>query len=213
MLKIAHRGYSAKYKDNSIDAFIGAIEEGFDMIELDIQLCKGDEIVIFHDTMIHDKEIIDMTLTELEELSIISLKTFFKLVDTFHVEVYLDLKGSDRIAEKLIKFLHNNPNDVYLPNVLIASFNRNMLHTIKKSNIPVRLGYITNSNYSEHEWNMLTYIVDFVCISVEQLNNETLSYLHHLHKTVFTYTCHNVNELNYIKKFDIDGIVSNIAIE
>ena len=68
MLKIAHRGYSAKYKDNSIDAFIGAIEEGFDMIELDIQLCKGDEIVIFHDTMIHDKEIIDMTLTELEEL-------------------------------------------------------------------------------------------------------------------------------------------------
>ena len=85
MLKIAHRGYSAKYKDNSIDAFIGAIEEGFDMIELDIQLCKGDEIVIFHDTMIHDKEIIDMTLTELEELSIIPLKTFFTLVPVLSI--------------------------------------------------------------------------------------------------------------------------------
>jgi len=213
MLKIAHRGYSAKYKDNSIDAFIGAIEEGFDMIELDIQLCKNDDIVIFHDNIIHDKEIINMTLTEVEEIGIISLNTFCRIIDTSHIEVYLDLKGSVKIAEKLIEFIHKNPNDVYLPNVLIASFNRNMLHTIKKSNIPVRLGYITNSNYSEHEWNMLTYIVDFVCISVEQLNNETLSYLHHLHKTVFTYTCHNVNELNYIQKFDIDGIVSNIAIE
>ena len=33
MLKIAHRGYSSKYRDNSIEAFIGAIQEGFDMIE------------------------------------------------------------------------------------------------------------------------------------------------------------------------------------
>ena len=55
MLKIAHRGYSYKYKDNSIEAFIGAIEEGFDMIELDIQLCKDDEIIIFHDTMIYSR--------------------------------------------------------------------------------------------------------------------------------------------------------------
>ena len=33
MLKIAHRGYSSKYRDNSIEAFIGAIQEGFDMIQ------------------------------------------------------------------------------------------------------------------------------------------------------------------------------------
>ena len=88
-----------------------------------------------------------------------------------------------------------------------------MLHIIKKSNLQVRLGYITNSNYSEHEWNMLTYIVDFVSMSVDQLNHETIRYLHNLHKTVFTYTFHNMNELNYIQQFDIDGIVSNIAIE
>jgi|SRR6056300_246136 len=213
MLKIAHRGYSYKYKDNSIEAFIGAIEEGFDMIELDIQLCKDDEIIIFHDIMIHDREIKNMTLIELEEIGIISLNTFFKLVDTLFIEVYLDLKGSDRIAEKLIEFIHTNSKDIYLPNILIASFNRNMLHIIKKSNIHVRLGYITNSNYTEHEWNMLTYIVDFVSISLEQLNHETLNYLHTLKKHVFAYTCHNFNELKYIQQFNIDGIVSNIVIE
>ena len=38
-MKIAHRGY--KYIDNSILAFENAIKEGFDMIELDIQLCKS----------------------------------------------------------------------------------------------------------------------------------------------------------------------------
>ena len=104
MLKIAHRGYSHKYIDNSIDAFIGAIEEGFDMIETDIQLCKNNDIVVFHDNMINNKEIIDMTLLELEELGIISLKTFFNLIDTLYIEVYLDLKGTSQLANMLVDF-------------------------------------------------------------------------------------------------------------
>ena len=57
MLKIAHRGYSALYTDNTIEAFTSAIEYDFDMIELDIQLCKYDDIIVFHDTMINNKEI------------------------------------------------------------------------------------------------------------------------------------------------------------
>lgn len=39
-LKIAHRGLSQGLKDNSKIAFEKAIEHNFDMIELDIQLCK-----------------------------------------------------------------------------------------------------------------------------------------------------------------------------
>lgn len=213
MLKIAHRGYSSKYRDNSIDAFIGAILEGFNMIELDIQLCKNDDIVVCHDILIQNKKVIDMTVIELEEFGIITLSTFFNTIDSSHIEVYLDLKGSVRLAEKLIEFIHTNSSDIYLPNILIASFNRNMLYIIKNSNIHVRLGYITSSNYSENEWDLLTEIVDFVCISNEQLDQDTINYLHTINKQVFTYTCHNQNELKYIQEYNVDGIVSNIMIE
>lgn len=213
MLKIAHRGYSHKYIDNSIDAFIGAIEEGFDMIETDIQLCKNNDIVVFHDNMINNKEIIDMTLLELEELGIISLKTFFNLIDTLYIEVYLDLKGTIQLANMLIEFIYNNDDIIYLPNISIASFNRNMLHIIKNSGLCVKLGYITSSNYTDQEWCLLTHIVDFVSMSAEQLNHETIHYLHTLNKYIFAYTCRNMNGLKYIKQFDIDGIVSNIVIE
>lgn len=213
MLKIAHRGYSSKHRDNSIDAFIGAILEGFNMIELDIQLCKNDDIVVCHDILIQNKKVIDMTVIELEEFGIITLSTFFNTIDSSHIEVYLDLKGSVRLAEKLIEFIHTNSSDIYLPNILIASFNRNMLYIIKNSNIHVRLGYITSSNYSENEWDLLTEIVDFVCISNEQLDQDTINYLHTINKQVFTYTCHNQNELKYIQEYNVDGIVSNIMIE
>ena len=50
MLKIAHRGYSEKYGDNNMISFREALYAGFDMIELDILLCRTGEIVIYHDT-------------------------------------------------------------------------------------------------------------------------------------------------------------------
>ena len=53
ILSIAHRGYSAKYKDNSWPAFKNVKDKGFDMIEIDIQLCKSGEIIIYHDLFIY----------------------------------------------------------------------------------------------------------------------------------------------------------------
>ena len=49
MLKIAHRGYSDVYGDNNMNSFQKAYEEGFDVIEMDIQLNKANELVIHHD--------------------------------------------------------------------------------------------------------------------------------------------------------------------
>ena len=74
MLKIAHRGLSATNPDNSIESFVCAVEAGFDMIELDIQLCKNNEIVVFHDRSLYGKMIEEYTLHELEEIGVISLK-------------------------------------------------------------------------------------------------------------------------------------------
>ena len=50
MYKIAHRGYSDLHKDNTMPSFLAAIDNSFDIIELDIQLTK-DNIILF--SMIH----------------------------------------------------------------------------------------------------------------------------------------------------------------
>ena len=49
---IAHRGYSSKYSDNTRASFVGAIDAGFDMIELDVHLCNSGELVIHHDLLL-----------------------------------------------------------------------------------------------------------------------------------------------------------------
>ena len=47
--KIAHRGASGHYPENTRLAFTKAIEAGADMIELDCQLSRDGHVVVFHD--------------------------------------------------------------------------------------------------------------------------------------------------------------------
>ncbi|RTR35209.1 glycerophosphodiester phosphodiesterase [Robertmurraya yapensis] len=48
-LIFAHRGYSAKYPENTMRAFREAEKAGADGIELDVQFSKDGEIVVIHD--------------------------------------------------------------------------------------------------------------------------------------------------------------------
>lgn len=213
MLKIAHRGLSATNPDNSIESFVCAVEAGFDMIELDIQLCKNNEIVVFHDRSLNGKMIEDYTLHELELIGVISLKTFFTNINSKHIKIYLDLKGSVEIIDYLIDFILNNNKIVYLPNLSIASFNRRMIDILSNIETLIQKGFITSNNYSYSEWKLLIQDVDFISISFDVIDNETINFLHKNGKKVYVYTCHNKAELYYIKKFNVDGIVSNILIE
>jgi glycerophosphoryl diester phosphodiesterase len=48
-LAIAHRGYSARFPENTLAAFRGAMEAGCDMIELDVTLTQDRRVVVIHD--------------------------------------------------------------------------------------------------------------------------------------------------------------------
>lgn len=49
IMNIAHRGFSGLYPENTLLAFTKALELGVDAIELDVQLSRDGEAMIFHD--------------------------------------------------------------------------------------------------------------------------------------------------------------------
>ena len=51
MIKLAHRGYSEKYPENTMIAFVEAIEGNFDGIETDVHLTKDNRLVLIHDEL------------------------------------------------------------------------------------------------------------------------------------------------------------------
>src|SRR5205814_5101727 len=72
-LVIAHRGASGTHPENTLAAFRRAVELGADMIELDVQLTRDGEVVVFHDATLERTTdgagaVSDRTLAEIRRL-------------------------------------------------------------------------------------------------------------------------------------------------
>ena len=77
-----------------------AIYHKFDMIELDIQLDKEDNIIIFHDQFIGTTPVNNMTIQEIRSNypDILLLSTFFELFNYKQIRLYFDMKGSEKLS-------------------------------------------------------------------------------------------------------------------
>ncbi|EMC99201.1 hypothetical protein BAUCODRAFT_31534 [Baudoinia panamericana UAMH 10762] len=70
---IGHRGYKAKYPENTMAAFKGAVAAGTHAIETDVHITKDDVVVLSHDGSLkrcfdRDEKIIDKTWDEIKDL-------------------------------------------------------------------------------------------------------------------------------------------------
>jgi glycerophosphoryl diester phosphodiesterase len=75
IVRIAHRGASRQFPENTLLAFRKAIEQGVDYLEMDLHLTKDREIVIMHDETVDRTSngtgfIWDQTLDELRKLDV-----------------------------------------------------------------------------------------------------------------------------------------------
>jgi glycerophosphoryl diester phosphodiesterase len=213
MYKIAHRGYSEIYKDNTLDAFVGAVDNSFNMIELDIQLTKDNNVIIYHDTFINDNLISKLNLEEVQAMDadIITLSEFFKKIDYNKISIYLDVKGSVYVCVFIHKILQSLTNT---KNILIGSFNIKVLERMFELNHCYNLGLITENVL---DYNILQYYIDkfniaFVSFHWTALDHQLIRFLKMKSILTFTYTCKNDALRTFIEEYDIDGIVSNIPL-
>ena len=213
MLKIAHRGYTKYHADNSMNAFRDAIKYGFDMIELDIQLDKEDNIIIFHDPFIGTTPVNNMTIQEIRSNypDVLLLSTFFELFNYKQIRLYFDMKGSEKLAYVLHDFLVKH--SIVLDKMWFASFNIRHLNILRKIGF-YNLGLISDNIYNTE---LLDYFIEkcdfqFICFSWTVLHKETVEYLKTKQVSTFTYTLKDVDFLPIVQEYGVHGIVSDILI-
>lgn len=139
----AHRGLhdnNAGVPENSISAFLRAVEHGFG-IELDVRLSKDKVIMVFHDdTLLRmcgiDKKVNELTAAELKEISLLGtdckIPTFDEVLDVVDgkIPLLIELKGTDRDTE-LCDYVCKRL-DSYKGAFCIESFNPLYIRKIKK---------------------------------------------------------------------------------
>lgn len=210
MYEIAHRGFSDLHKDNTMEAFHSAIEHNFDMIELDIQLTRDNQVIIYHDTFIGDKLIRNMNVDEVQALDndIVTLKYFFSNIDLDKVCVYLDIKGSDFICI----YLHQILKDIMNRNkILIGCFNLKLLERLYELDSTYNLGIITENVFPNEIINHYINRINLAFVSFHWtvLNHQAIRFLQMKGILVFTYTCKNQDIKSFIEEYNVDGIVTN----
>lgn len=114
MLIYAHRGYSAKYPENTISAFKAALPH-VDGIELDVQLTRDGRLVVIHDETVDRTTngsgfVKDMTLRQLRLLRtesgerIPTLEEVLVLIEPSDVTLNIELK-TDQFDYEGIEYL------------------------------------------------------------------------------------------------------------
>jgi len=213
-IKIAHRGYCLNHKSNTMGAFHDAVSHGFDMIEMDLQLNKNNDIIVMHDTFINGKEVCMQEYSDLKwnNPELLLLEVFFQLFDYTKTMIYFDMKGDTELAHILHKLIVKMNIDTN--NIWFASFNMKHLDILNCYDKEYQLGYITDNIMTQDILHSITdkYALKFVCFQWEMLDHETIDELHKREVFVFIYTLQNIHTLDYLNKYSIDGIVSDIIL-
>lgn len=158
--KIAHRGASGRYPENTRLAFTKAIDAGADMIELDCQLSRDGHVVVFHDEQLrrtagvagalHSK-----TLDQLKALDIgrwrdrsfrgERILTLEEALEVFagKVDLCLEIKNYPKSLPGIeLKVLFILSHYEYLERTVVSSFHYHSLARIRELGPDVSIGLL-----------------------------------------------------------------------
>lgn len=164
---IAHRGYhSSQAAENSIAAFLKAIEEGF-AIELDVHLLKDQELAVFHDDCLermtgYKRKITECTLSDIRPLRLLNTKERIPLLgevlETIEgkVPLMIEIKNKGNVG-KLEEGVYKLLKD-YEGAFVIQSFNPYSMAWFRKNAPGIIRGQLSGS-YKEEE---MTFYKKFI---------------------------------------------------
>ncbi len=92
---VAHRGASADHPENTIEAFVGAKEQGADGIELDVRLSADDVLVLCHDAHLPDGRMVRKVQSADLPASVPSLAEALEATDPLFTNIELKNLRSD----------------------------------------------------------------------------------------------------------------------
>ncbi len=126
-LVIAHRGASASFPENTIEAFRGAAEQGADWVELDARRTADGALVVHHDAHLPDgRAIVDLAAADLPG-SVPTLAAALDACAGMGVNIEIknnppdpDLDPDEHVAEQTVALLAERGGR---DEVLISSFN------------------------------------------------------------------------------------------
>ena len=147
IVRLAHRGASAQYPENTLLAFQQAIEQGVDMLELDVHFTADAQLVVIHDRTLERTtnghgNVNELSLQEIRQLDagrgekIPLFEEVIQLARSAQIRLCVEIKGivgeeESALPEAIIRMLEANN---FLDQTILTSFSPKALLHAKATN-------------------------------------------------------------------------------
>lgn len=211
-LVIAHRGFSAKYPENTLPAIQAAIELAVDFVEIDVHETRDSEIVVFHDYRLNRLcgvrgRLRDKPLAELKKLNP-DIPTLAEVLRACRGKsrLLIEIKGADpvKVAALIEKFGMERE-------VIVFSLSIPRLKILEATNprIP-RFGLIARNLKSQISNLKSSASVQGLGLSRRLVTSRAVVERIHSHGwKLFVWTVNREVEMQRIAEWGVDGLITN----
>ncbi len=231
-LLIGHRGYPAKFPENTLASFEGAMQAGCDMIELDVTLTKDRKVVVIHD------DTLDRTTTgkgpvrghALAEIKALDAGSWFDArfaservpelweateLTAGRCMLNIEIKESafeagypaDAVERQVVNLVKTGGA---MERVIVSSFDQRILRRIAAMEDPPAIAYISDHGADKPLVEMLLAIKAFSWHPrFKVLTRDQVHALHAAGLKVFPWTINTQAEADRILAMGVDGLICN----
>lgn len=221
---IAHRGYSSQFPENTLASFEGAFDIGADYIELDVQMTRDGEAVVFHDDSLSritgaEGTIADYTYEELLLLDagswfdasfagerIPTLDQALDLTAGHGGRIYLELKDMGERPGFEEAVLEAVAERGMTAQCIFASFNYSYLTHLKELDASLQILYNTTG---ADPGVVSEYPADYYGFYLEAVTPSMIEAAHRAGSQAFVWTANEPASMTALRDMGADGIVTN----
>lgn len=215
--RISHRGAHQTLPENSIPAFLRAIELGADAIELDVHATSDGVVVVHHDPSvtapgIGTSQLVDLSSSELSRFPLtdgIEIPTLEAVLQAIgdRVRVYVEIKALD-IEPLVVRCIRESP-----ANCAVHAFDHRVVKTVKALFPAVRTGVLEVARHIDPVASLVAAGAQDLWQEASFIDEDLIARAHAIDARVIAWTSDEADEWDTLSGIGVDGICTNRIAE
>jgi glycerophosphoryl diester phosphodiesterase len=215
--RISHRGAHQTLPENSIPAFLRAIELGADAIELDVHATSDGVVIVHHDPTVTApgitiSRLVDLSASELSRfpladgIEIPTLESVLKAIGD-RVRVYVEIKALD-IEPLVVRCIRESP-----ANCAVHAFDHRVVKTVKALFPAVRTGVLEVARHIDPVASLVAAGAQDLWQEASFIDEDLIERAHAIDVRVIAWTSDEADQWDTLSGMGVDGICTNRIAE
>ena len=215
--KISHRGAHQALPENSIPAFLRAIELGADAIELDVHATSDGVVIVHHDPVAHApgearRRIADLSASELRRFPLahgVEIPTLQAVLDAVgdRARVYVEIKATD-IEPLVVRCIRESS-----ASCAVHAFDHRVVKIVKRIFPAIRTGVLEVARHIDPVASLVAAGAQDLWQEVSFIDKELVASAHSVNARVIVWTADDPDKWETLNEIGVDGICTDRIAE